>query len=74
MGKGGTSKFHLLQLNGGETIMDNLNAITGGYKKQFIEDIIAGMTPFSDNTQLLELNKKLNYVKRQIGITKHYAI
>ena len=36
--------------------MDTLNAITGEYKKQFIEDIIEGMTPFSDNTQLLELN------------------
>ena len=40
--------------------MDTLNAITGEYKKQFIEDIIEGMTPFSDNTQLLELNKSLN--------------
>ena len=40
--------------------MDNLNAITGGYKKQFIEDIIDGMTHFCDNTQLLELNKSLN--------------
>ena len=54
--------------------MDTLNAITGEYKKQFIEDIIEGMTPFSDNNQLLELNKKLNYVKRQIGITKHYVV
>lgn len=27
--------------------MDTLNAITGGYKKQFIEDIIEGMTPFN---------------------------
>ena len=25
--------------NGGETIMDTLNAITGGYKKQFIEEM-----------------------------------
>ena len=41
--------------------MDTLNAITGGYKKQFIEDIIEGMTPFCDNNQLLELNKSLNY-------------
>ena len=40
--------------------MDTLNAITGGYKKQFIEDIIEGMTPSCDNTQLLELNKSLN--------------
>ena len=40
--------------------MDTLNAITGGYKKQFIEDIIEGMTPFCDNNQLLELNKSLN--------------
>ena len=40
--------------------MDTLNAITGEYKKQFIEDIIEGMTPFSDNIQLLELNKSLN--------------
>lgn len=41
--------------------MDTLNAITGGYKKQFIEDIIEGMTPFCDNTQLLELNKSLDF-------------
>ena len=40
--------------------MDTLNAITGEYKKQFIEDIIEGMTPFSDNTQLLELSRSLN--------------
>ena len=37
--------------------MDTLNAITGEYKKQLIEDIIEGMTPFSDNNQLLELNR-----------------
>lgn len=51
--------------------MDTLNAITGGYKKQFIEDIIEGMTPFSDNTQLLELNKSLNYHTNDLIISEN---
>lgn len=51
--------------------MDTLNAITGEYKKQFIEDIIEGMTPFSDNTQLLELNKSLNYHTNNLIISEN---
>ena len=51
--------------------MDTLNAITGGYKKQFIEDIIEGMTPFSDNTQLLELNKSLNHHTTDLIISEN---
>ena len=51
--------------------MDTLNAITGGYKKQFIEDIIEGMTPFSDNTQLLELNKSLNHHTNNLIISEN---
>lgn len=41
--------------------MDTLNAITGEYKKQFIEDILTGMEHLLDNKQLSELNKSLYY-------------
>lgn len=51
--------------------MDTLNAITGGYKKQFIEDIIEGMTPFSDNTQLLELSRSLNHHTNDLIISEN---
>ena len=51
--------------------MDTLNAITGGYKKQFIEDIIEGMTSFCDNTQLLELNKSLNHHTNDLIISEN---
>lgn len=51
--------------------MDTLNAITGEYKKQFIEDIIEGMTPFSDNTQLLELSRSLNYHTNNLIISEN---
>ena len=51
--------------------MDTLNAITGGYKKQFIEDIIEGMTPFIDNTQLLELSRSLNYHTNDLIISEN---
>ena len=39
--------------------MNEYDIITGGYKKQFIEDILEGMTGFLDNKQLAELNKSL---------------
>ena len=39
--------------------MNELEIITGGYKKQFIEDILHGMEHFLDNNQLYELNKSL---------------
>lgn len=41
--------------------MNELNTVTNGYKKQFIDDILMGMKPTLNNTQLLELNKSLNY-------------
>ncbi len=40
--------------------MDNITTITQGYKKQFIEDILNGMTHLLDNNQLNELNRTLN--------------
>lgn len=40
--------------------MDGITAITNGYKKQLIDDILHGMTPVLNNTQLMELNKSLN--------------
>ena len=41
-------------------VMNELSTITSPYKKQFIEDIVEGMTPILNNTQLMELNKSLN--------------
>ena len=41
--------------------MNELQAVTNGYKKQFIEDILTGMKPVLNNTQLMELNKSLNH-------------
>lgn len=41
--------------------MDELQAITGEYKKQFINDILTGMEHLLDNKQLSELNKSLYY-------------
>lgn len=40
--------------------MNEVHAITSGYKKQFIDDVLQGMKPTLDNTQLMELNKSLN--------------
>jgi site-specific recombinase XerD len=40
--------------------MNELEIITGGYKKQFIEEILQGMSGLIDNSQLMELNKSLN--------------
>lgn len=41
--------------------MNEYQAITGEYKKQFIEDILTGMEHLLDNKQLSELNKSLYY-------------
>ena len=41
--------------------MDILNSVTARYKAQFIETIVNKMKHTLDNTQLIELNKKLNY-------------
>ena len=40
--------------------MDEITKITSGYKKQLIDDILQGMKPTLNNTQLMELNKSLN--------------
>ena len=40
--------------------MNEVQIITNGYKEQFIEDILQGMKPTLNNTQLMELNKSLN--------------
>ena len=41
--------------------MNEIQTITNGYKKQFIEDVLGGMKLSLNNTQLMELNKSLNY-------------
>ena len=41
--------------------LNEVAKITSTYKKQFIDDILNKMTPLCDNTQLMELNKSLNY-------------
>lgn len=46
--------------------MNEYTAITGEYKKQFIEEILNGMSPLLDNVQLRELNKILNYHTTQL--------
>jgi len=42
-------------------MINELQAITGEYKKQFIEDVLGGMEHLLDNKQLSELNKSLYY-------------
>ena len=51
--------------------MDNLTTITGGYKKQFIEDILNGMTHLLDNKQLTELNRTLNKHTTALAISEN---
>lgn len=51
--------------------MDEIKNITSGYKKQFIEDILEGMTPFLDNTQLMELNKTINQHSHNLIISEN---
>lgn len=41
--------------------MSEYKAITGEYKRQFIDDVLDGMSGFLDNKQLSELNKSLYY-------------
>lgn len=40
--------------------MNEITTITSGYKKQLIDDILQGMAPILNNTQLMELNKSVN--------------
>lgn len=51
--------------------MNEIAKLTSGYKKQFIDEIIEGMTPLCDNTQLLELNKSLNYHTNNLIISEN---
>lgn len=51
--------------------MNDVVKLTSGYKKQFIEDIIEGMTPLCDNTQLLELSRSLNYHTNDLIISEN---
>lgn len=51
--------------------MDELTAITSEYKRQFIDDIINGMTPLLDNNQLMELNRSLNHHTANLTITEN---
>lgn len=41
-------------------MVNGLDTVTRGYKKQFIDDILQGMKPSLNNIQLMELNKSLN--------------
>ena len=41
--------------------MNELQTVTSGYRKQFIDDILQGMEHLLDNKQLYELNKSLYY-------------
>lgn len=50
--------------------MNEIQAITSGYKRQFIDDILGGMEHILDNPQLMELNKSLNYHCNNLTITE----
>lgn len=51
--------------------MTELQAVTSEYKRQFIEDIMNEMQPYLDNTQLMELNRNLNYYTNNLTITNN---
>lgn len=51
--------------------MNEVTNMTNAYKKQFIEDIINKMTHLCDNSQLLELNKSLNYHTHNLIISEN---
>ena len=50
--------------------MNEVQIITNGYKKQFIDEILNGMEHFLDNSQLMELNKSLNHHTNNLTITE----
>jgi len=51
--------------------MNELSTITNKYKKQFIEDILEGMSLTLDNTQLMELNRSLNQHTSNLTISEN---
>ena len=51
--------------------MSEIDNITSVYKKQFIEDIIEGVSDICDNSQLMELNKSLNYHTANLIISEN---
>ena len=51
--------------------MDEVAKLTSVYKAEFINDIINKMTPLCDNSQLLELNKSLNYHTNKLIISEN---
>lgn len=51
--------------------MNEVAKLTSVYKTEFINDIINKMTPLCDNTQLLELNKSLNYHTNNLIISEN---
>lgn len=51
--------------------MNELETLTSGYKKQFIDDILSGMEHYCDNTQLMELNRSLNQHTNHLTITEN---
>lgn len=54
-----------------EFFMNGLEVVTNSYKKQFIEDIIEGVSDICDNSQLMELNKSLNYHTANLIISEN---
>jgi len=51
--------------------MNELSAITGEYKKQFIEDILTGMETVLDNSQMMSLNRSLNHHTANLTISEN---
>ena len=51
--------------------MNELTKVTGEYKKQFIDDIINGMSNMLDNSQLMELNRSLNHHTSNLTISEN---
>ena len=50
---------------------ENIVMVTNEYKRQFIDDIIRGMEHSLDNSQLMELNKSLNYHTSNLVISEN---
>lgn len=54
-----------------EEYQASYQAITGEYKRQFIDDILKGMESILDNSQLMELNKSLNQHTNKLVISNN---
>lgn len=50
---------------------NNVAEITNIHKKQFIDDVLEGMSPMLDNTQLMELNRSLNLHTADLTISEN---